>query len=119
MTQLTRKNVKFQWTGVEQKAFDDLKSSLINYPVLRHFRQDLPTELHTDASGYGLGAVLLQTDGSETYPIAYASKRLSDAEMKYDTTQRECLSIVWATGHFRNYLWGRKFKVVTDHHALC
>ena len=119
LTALTKKKVKFHWGKEQQQAFDTMKHRLVNYPVLRHFRFDLPVEIHTDASNHGLGAVLLQTENNQTYPIAYASRRLSDAEVNYNTTEKECLAIVWSINYFRHYLWGKRFRIVTDHHALC
>lgn len=119
LTLLTRRSYKFEWNGVHQNAFDELKSKLVTYPVLRHFDPNLPTEIHTDASDYGIGAIILQTDQEGTHPIAYASRRLSSPEIKYNTTHKECLAVVYAVTYFRHYLWGRPFKIVVDHHALC
>jgi len=74
--------------------------------------------LHTDASGFAIGSVLSQvTDGKE-YPIAYYSRILKGAEKHYGISEKECLSIVVSIKHFRVYLHGAKFKVVTDHAAL-
>ena len=75
--------------------------------------------LQTDASDYGLGAVLSQIDnnGCEKV-IAFASRTLSDRERKYSTTEKEACAVVYAMNHFRVYLLGRKFKVITDHNAL-
>jgi phospholipid-translocating ATPase len=75
--------------------------------------------LQTDASDYGVVAVLSQLDelGNEKV-IAYASKALSPPEQKYSTTEKEALAVIFGTAHFRVYLLGRHFKLITDHSAL-
>ena len=60
MTGLIRKNTKFKWTDECQEAFDRIKKSLINPPILAHYRKGCPLRLYTDASGYGLGSILCQ-----------------------------------------------------------
>jgi len=119
LSSLTRKQVTFSWTSEQENAFQHLKKLLISPPVLRHYDEKLPIEIHTDACDYGIGAVLLQTDDIGTRPLAYASRRLSKAEENFSTTHKEALAIIYALKHFRHYLWHKKFKIVTDHHALC
>ena len=70
----------------------------------------------TDASGLAVGAVLAQ---SGDRPISFFSKKLSDAEKKYSTFDRELLAVFLAIKHFRHVLEGRRFTVFTDHKPLC
>ena len=73
--------------------------------------------LKTDASGFDLGAILSQLDdNNEEHPIAFASRKLQPRELA--TIEKECLAIVWAVETFRYYLFGRKFKLQTDHNPL-
>ena len=118
LTRLKTKQAIFKFGPPEKAAFDALVKALCNAPVLRHPNFTHTFILATDASGYALGAVLSQTCEDGEHPIAYASRTLKDAELRYSATEREGLAIVWAVHHFIEYLEGRPFTVVTDHQAL-
>ncbi|KAI3629344.1 hypothetical protein MIR68_012621 [Amoeboaphelidium protococcarum] len=72
----------------------------------------------TDASDFGLGAVLYQKIDLKVKYISFAARALSTSERNYSPTQRECLGIVFALEQFRYYLYGAKFTLFTDHRAL-
>jgi len=118
LTKLTKKSEKFEWTAEQQNAFETLKEKLMTAPVLKY--PDFSEEfiVTTDASAYAIGAVLSQGKVGNDRPIAYASRVLSRAEQNYNTTEKELLAIVWAVKHFRPYVYGTKFKIVTDHKPL-
>jgi len=115
---LLKKETKFVWTSAHQEAFESSKKALIEYPVLT--QPDLSKEfiLITDASGYAIGSVLAQMVDGKEHPVAYYSRTLKGAERQYGITEKECLSVVASIKHFRVYLHGAKFKVITDHSAL-
>ena len=72
----------------------------------------------TDPSNQGLGTVLSQGQVGKDLPVAYASRSLNRADLHYTTSEKELLAIVWSTKYFRPYLYGRRFKVVSDHKPL-
>jgi len=89
-------------------------------PVLQLYKLDRETELHTDASMYGYGAMLLQRSDDDQlfHPIYYASGKTTVAEEKYPSYELEVLAIVKALRKFRVYLLGISFKIVTDCRAF-
>ena len=108
----------FHWPTAAQDAFDTLKQKLTTTPILAFPNLQKPFILYTDASQFAMGAVLAQEQDGLERAICYASKALSKAQTKYSATRRELLALVTFTRHFRHYLLGRKFTIVTDHSAL-
>lgn len=119
LTHLTKKNARFQWTDDCETAFQTIKQLLCSAPVLSYPKFDREFILQTDASDVGLGAILSQQDdaGHERV-VAYASRALTAREQKYSATEKEAFAVVFGTKHFRVYLLGRKFQLITDHNSL-
>jgi hypothetical protein len=118
LTSLLKKDIKFSWTVTQQEALESLKRLLCSEPLLIYPDYSKEFILTTDASNFAIGAILSQGPIGSDQPIAYASRALNSAEGNYSTTEKELLAIVWGTNHFRPYLYGRKFKIVTDHKPL-
>ena len=81
-------------------------------------KQDAPTSIMTDASSFAVGTVLQQYIDHHWCPVAYFSKKLKPAEIKYSTFDRELLAEYLAIKHFRYFVEGREFQVFTNHKPL-
>lgn len=104
----------FGWTGKESEAFDTLKRDMVAAPVLvmPDFTKTFIVE--TDASGYGLGAVLMQ----EGRPIAYYSKLLGPRAQSKSVYKKELMAVCLSILKWKHYLIGRHFIVRTDQQSL-
>ena len=116
---LTSVKSKFEWSDKHQAAFITLKNDLVHPPVLAHPKFEKPFILYTDASLVGVAGILCQEhpDGGEVV-IAYASKKLSDAQTRYTVTELELWALIYSVKQFRCYLHGAKWTAVTDHCPL-
>lgn len=99
-------------------CFETCKNILSNEPLLQYPDFEKEFNLTTDASNFAIGAILSQKKNGADLPIAYASRTLNDSEVNYSAIEKELLAIVWATKYFRPYLYGRKFKIFSDHKPL-
>jgi hypothetical protein len=97
-----------------------LIKALCSDPVLMYPRSDREFIVATDAAtGVGVGACLKQIDDDGTERVvSYHGRRFNKAERNYTVTECELLAVIEAVKHFRPYLWGRRFRLVTDHMAL-
>ena len=86
--------------------------------MLQHPHHDASTCIATDASDHAVGAVLQQLINGTWSPIAYFSKKLQPAETRYSTFDRELLAVYLAIKHFRYFVEGRVFHILTDHRPL-
>ncbi|GFO36303.1 Zinc finger protein [Plakobranchus ocellatus] len=106
------------WGDSQERAYNSLKIAVTSKPVLQLPDVNKRFVLRTDASDRGLGAALMQESEGTLFPVAYASKKLTDRERKYSVTEREALAIVWGVKKFSLYLYGTVFTLQTDHGAL-
>ena len=116
LTLLTKKDEKFEWAEAQQLSFDKLKAGFCS--VLAHPRFDLSFILSCDSSNYAISAILSQLQNGQERPVSFASRMLNKAEKNYSTTHKEFLAVVFGTHVHRFFLYGRKFKIMTDHAAL-
>ncbi|GFW57625.1 retrovirus-related Pol polyprotein from transposon 297 [Trichonephila clavipes] len=113
------KKGEIKWTTECENAFRELKGKLIDKPVLYAPNFEREFIVQTDASNAGMGAVLTQlTEQGEEHPILYLSKKFSEVEKRYCTTEKECASIVFAIKRLHYCLDGNSFLVMTDHNPL-
>ena len=118
---LMKKDHEWDWTPTCQKAFEILKLCITSEPILAHPDLTRQFELEVDASGFAVGAVLLQKkDDGKRHPIGYYSSMLNEAEQNYDIYDLELLAIVKALKHWWPLLAGspHKIKVFSDHMNL-
>jgi hypothetical protein len=113
LTALTKKDA-FTWNEETTKAFETLKISLTTASVLAlpDFTKEFVIEC--DASGVGLGAILMQNKR----PVAYFSKALGVRNVTKSAYEKELMAVVLAIQHWRPYLLGRRFTVSTDQKSL-
>jgi hypothetical protein len=114
MTELLAKDNTFEWTPWRETSFQELKKRLTTAPVLTMPDMEKPFSIYYDASGQGLGCVLMQ-DG---HVVAYASRKLRKYEEKYPTHDLELAAVVHALKIWRHYIIGKRCEVYSDHKSL-
>nr|AAQ56339.1 putative gag-pol polyprotein [Oryza sativa Japonica Group] len=111
---LTKKGVPFTWGTSQENAFHMLKDKLTHAPLLQLPDFNKTFELECDASGIGLGGVLLQ----EGKPVAYFSEKLSGPVLNYSTYDKELYALVRTLETWQHYLWPKEFVIHSDHESL-
>lgn len=108
-----------KWLEEQQTAFDKAKELLQSADLLVHFDPEKELILETDASDYGVGAVLsLKMKNGTERPLGYASRTLQEAERNYSTLEKEALAISFGIKKFHQFLYGHLFTIKTDHKPL-
>ena len=112
---LLKDDAEFVWEeSVHGECVRRVKTVLASAPVLKYFDPSVEAVLQCDASQHGLGACMMQNG----QPVAYASRSLTETDCNYVQMEKELLAIVFGVEKFESYLYGRKFKVETDHKPL-
>jgi ribonuclease HI len=114
MTELLERDKQFKWTPACESTFQELKKQLMTAPVLVMPDMEKPFSIYCDASGQGLGCVLMQ-DGCV---VAYASRQLRKHEVNYLIHDLELAAVVHALKIWRHYLMGKRCELYTDHKSL-
>jgi len=111
---------EIKWNEATEGAFQACKTSLANAVLLAHPRSSAPLAVKVDASDFAVGGVLEQQEeeNQNWRPLAFFSKKLSTAQQKYSTYDRELLAIYLTIKQFKHMLQGRHFIVWTDHKPL-
>ena len=106
------------WKEENENFFCNIRVAVKNITENRYFVSNRETRIICDASREGIGAALDQETPDCGATIAYASRFLNSCEQKYSGNELELLAAVWAIEHFKYYLYGRRFTLITDHQAL-
>jgi len=115
---LQKKGNEWIWSHEQEKAWQELKDLVKSEPVMQFYDPKKDILVSCDASKAGLGAVLLQEHGEHWKPVAYASRAMREEETRYAQIEKEALAIQFACQRFDQYLYGRTFRVETDHKPL-
>ncbi|WVZ63718.1 hypothetical protein U9M48_013326 [Paspalum notatum var. saurae] len=114
LNELTKKGVAFRWGKPREDAFNLLKDKLTHAPLLQLPDFGKTFELECDASGVGIGGVLMQ----ENKPVAYFSEKLSGPVLNYSTYDKELYALVRSLETWQHYLWPKEFVIHSDHESL-
>jgi len=111
---IKKTNQPFHWTETAENSFQILKRKITEKPILKLPDFNQPFQVRCDASGTAIGAILSQEDR----PVSYFSEKLNESRRKYSTYDKEFYAIIQALKHWRHYLLGNEFVLLTDNAAL-
>ena len=119
LRELLKGNNMWLWTDQHEDATQKLKDEICSQRILAHYDVNAKTKISADASVYGLGAVLLQSqDGVTWRPVTFALRSLNETEMRYTQIEKEALALMYACEKFSDYVLGKPVLLETDHKPL-
>ena len=118
LCRLLEKDTRFNFDDSCKAAFEEIKTRLVQAPIMAAPEWDKGFEIMCDASDFAMGAVLGQRTNKIFRVIYYASRTFNEAQENYSTTEKEMLAIVFACEKFRPYILGSHVIVHTDHAAI-
>ena len=118
MRELLSSKQVWSWGPAQEESFAKVKTELTTQTVLALYDPQANTKISADASSHGLGAVLLQKNGKEWRPVAYASRAMTETDTRYAQIEKEALAITWACEKFSTYILGKHISIETDHKPL-
>ncbi|KAE8741740.1 hypothetical protein FOCC_FOCC012735, partial [Frankliniella occidentalis] len=118
LTRLTKKSVKFHWGPEQETAWNTLVDALASEPIMIHPDFNSTFVLAVDASDVCLGGTIGQFRENVFHPISYMSRRLSDSQTRFNTTEKELLALVTCVKEWNYYLYLKHFIIFSDHRPL-
>ena len=118
LCRLLEKDTKFNFDESCQNSFEEIKSILVEAPIMEKPNWNREFEIMCDASDFAMGAILGQKAEKVFKAIYYANKAFNEAQENYSTTEKEMLAIVFACEKFRPYILGSLVIIHTDHAAI-
>ena len=118
LCRLLEKDAKFNFDESCQYSFEEIKSRLVEAPIMAKPDWNKEFEIMCDAYDYAMGAVLGQKADKMFRAIYYSSKTFNEAQENYSTTEKEMLAMVFACEKFRPYILGSHVNIHTDHAAI-
>ena len=115
---ILKEDADWKWSQDHKRAFERINNQVKKAVELTHFERNSPLRIICDASKQGLGAVLQPSKENNWKPISYPTRVLPDFEANYSNCELELLAVLWSVEHFKNYVYGFEFEIVSDHKAL-
>ena len=118
LCRLLEKDTKLNFDESCHNSFEEIKSRLVEAPIMEKPFWNREFEIMCDASDFAMGAVLGQKAEKVFKAIYYASKTFNEAQGNYSTTEKEMHAIVFACEKFRPYILGSHVIIHTEHAAI-